>query len=184
MSVCKVRRRLWECAMFYSSTLGRDCCALFQPRRWPTPSSVPGWGSAPRGRPHSPLGLHAASCPRAALWPEGRRAVGPVCGASGDTWDSALAPTLPAFRKRKAHDPPHHARISTAPEPRHSRLPECVRAFLSFHWAQWPSIMEVGGRACALSAAIATDRLDLASAAEGEGGCCPGAGRDTGRGLW
>lgn len=90
-------------------------------------------------------------------------------------------PSLPA---RRVHDPPHHARRYTTPEPGQSRLPtRRARALLSFHWAPWPSITEAGGRACALSAAIATACTERASARRrGESGCCAGADRGAGRG--
>lgn len=53
---------------------------------------------------------------------------------------------------------------------RNPASPAClsaVRALLSFHWAQWSSITEAGGRACALSAAIATACREQTRAAEG-----------------
>lgn len=153
--------------MFYSSTLGRDCFALFQPRRWPTPSSVLA-GVPPR---EDALTHPSGSMPPCALWqlcgPEGRQAVGPVCGESVDTWDRALAPTLP---------PSGPARPTTllttrgSAQRRNPATPaylRAVRTFLSFHWAQWPSITGAGGRVCALSAAIATARPERGSAAEG-----------------
>lgn len=140
----------------------------FQPRRRPTPSSVPGWRPAPQGRPHPPTSR--APCRRApsgGSGPEGRRAVGPVCKESGDTRDGALAPTLPGFR------PPGSTTLLTtrgSAQRRNPASPAClsaVRALLSLHWAQWPSITEAGGRACALSAAIATACREQTRAAEG-----------------
>lgn len=146
----------------------------FQPRRGSALSSARGWRSAPRGRPHPPLGLHAAASPRA---------VGPVCGESGDTRDRALAPTLPAFRPA---GPTTLLTTRGLAQRRNPASPAClrtVRARLSFHWVQWPSITEAGGRACALSAAIATACPPAGARRGAEGGCCAGAGRGAGRGY-
>lgn len=81
-----------------------------------------------------------------------------VCGESRDTRDRELAPTLPAFRPTgpttllTTHRSAQHRNLTS---PAYLRA---VRAVLPFHWAQWPSITGAGGRACALSAALATAR--------------------------
>lgn len=136
------------------STLGRDCFALFPAQERVHVVLCPS-RSAPRGRPHPPTPrVPRRRAPSGGSGPEGPRVVGPVCGESGDTRKGALPP--PDFR------PAGSTTLLTtrgSAQRRNPASPAClraVRALLSFHWAQWPSITEAGGRACALSAAIAT----------------------------
>lgn len=129
----------------------------------------PGLAFRPARTPPPAPRASCRSVPSGGSGPEGRRAVGPVCGE--------LAPTLPAFR------PAGSTTLLTTrggAQRRSPASPACLsaaRASLSFHWALWPSITEAGGRACALSAAIATACLERASerarAAEGRAAVAP-----------
>lgn len=148
--------------------------------------AVLGPGLAFRPARTPPLTPRAPSRPVPSGGSEARKAAGRLvqCVESLGTrgTERSPAPSLPSgpARPTTLFTTRGSAQHRNAATPAYLRA---VRAFLAFHWAQWPSISGVGGRACALSAAIATARLELASAAEGEGGCCASAGSDTGRGY-